>query len=96
MRLMKLLAYAILGYLIYELWQGMKEGEPGQYATGRGQGRQGAIGGRRGSEDLNRALNEDTGRMMNMTGTGRGTTVQTEDDSGTTMPHVVGRGVTRP
>jgi hypothetical protein len=103
MRLFKLLAYCLLGYVIYEMYQGLKEGaEGGQGGQGEGQGggmqrgqRQGMQGGR-GSPDLNRALNEDTGRMMNMTGAGRGTTVSTEDTAGTSMPHVVGRGVTQP
>ena len=100
MRLLKLLAYCLLGYLFYELYQGLKEaaedGQGGHTERQRGgmqrrqQGRTGAGG------DLERALNEDTGRTMNMTGAGRGTTVSTEDNSGASAPHVVGRGVTRP
>jgi len=104
MRLIKLLAYCLLGFVVYELYQGLKEGaEGGQGGQGEGQRggmrrgqRQGMQGGGSGGGDLNRALNEDTGRMMNMTGAGRGTTVSTEDNSGASVPHVVGRGVTQP
>lgn len=87
MRLLKLLAYCLLGFVIYELYKGMNEG---------GEGGQGGGGGFSAGEDLSRALNEDTGRMQNMTGTGRGTTVSTEDNAGMSVPHVVGRGVTQP
>lgn len=85
MRLFKLLAYMLIGYALYELWQGMKESPQPQMAGRARQGRQ---------SDLGRALNEDTGRRMNMTGPGRGTTVTTEDGSGTSIQHTVGRGVT--
>jgi hypothetical protein len=85
MRLIKLAAYALLGYIIYELYRGMTEGQ--QQMRGAG----GRSWRRRG--DLERALNEDTGRM-NVTGTGRGTTtVSTEDATGARSRHVVGRGV---
>ena len=82
MRLLKLLAYCALGYFIYELWQGMSERS--SLAAGNGP---------LAESDLDRALNEDVGRMQNMTGTGRGTLVETEDVQGMTVPHVVGRGV---
>jgi len=96
MRLIKLLAWMLLGYVVYEMWQGLREGSPTAMAGG---GRSGARSSGRGGSgrdesDLERALNEDTGRMMNMTGPGRGTTVTTEDASGTSVPHLVGRGVT--
>jgi hypothetical protein len=87
---MKLLAYCLFGFVIYQLYKGMTEGAEG------GQRGQGSGGGWSAGEDLGRALNEDTGRMQNMTGTGRGTTVSTEDNAGTSVPHVVGRGVTQP
>ena len=83
MRLIKLIAYSLLGYVIYELWKGIREGG---FATSTGRAER--------ASDLDRALNDDTGRMMNMTGAGRGTRVMTEDASGTSVPHVVGRGVT--
>src|SRR3954447_20880023 len=106
MRLLKLFAYFLLGYVIYEMYQGLKEGAEGGGQGGQGGGQRGGMqrgqrqglqgGGGQGGSDLNRALNEDTGRMMNMTGAGRGTMESTADSSGTSVPHVVGRGVTQP
>jgi hypothetical protein len=104
MRLIKLFAYCLLGYVLYELYQGLREGSEsgmqGQGGQGQGgrmrRGQMQGMSGGGGRDDLNRALNEDTGRMQNMTGTGRGTTVSTEEPSGTSMPHVVGRGVMQP
>jgi len=84
-RLLKLLAWVALGYVAYELYQGMNEG-------GAGGGGGGQRGGRGRSRDLERALNEDTGRM-NMTGPGRGTSVATEDFQGGRSNRLVGRGV---
>jgi hypothetical protein len=86
MRLLKLLAYGLLGYVIYEMWRGIRN-EPAaaeEYAA-RDRGE---------TSDLGKALDEDTGRMMNMTGTGRGSRITTEDSQGTSVPHLVGRGVT--
>ena len=84
MRLLKLLAYATVGYAIYQFAQGMSDtGESFEGASDNG-----GFG-----SDLDRALNEDTGRSMNITGPGRGTTVSTEDSSGTSVSHLVGRGV---
>ena len=84
-RLLKLLAWIALGYVAYELYQGMNEGGGG----GAGGPRRG--GGRR-SRDLEGALNEDSGRS-NMTGPGRGTRVATEDSQGGRSNRLVGRGV---
>ena len=83
MRLLKLLAYFTIGYAIYQFFQGMSDME-----SSGGSGGYGGYG-----RDLDRALNEDTGRAMNMTGPGRGTTVSTQDASGTSVSHLVGRGV---
>ncbi|MBC8105166.1 MAG: hypothetical protein H7Z14_01135 [Anaerolineae bacterium] len=83
MRLLKLLAYATVGYAIYQFVKGMSDMDDPD--GGRGNG-----GLRR---DLDRALNEDNGRSMNMTGPGRGMNVSTEDSSGTSVSHLVGRGV---
>ena len=80
-RLLKLLAWIALGYVAYELYQGMNEGGGGQRR-----------GGGRRSRDLERALNEDSGRS-NMTGPGRGTRVATEDSQGGRSNRLVGRGV---
>ena len=87
-RLLKLLAWIALGYVAYELYQGMNEGG----GEGDGGGEQRRRGGRGRSRDLERALNEDRGRM-NMTGAGRGTRVATEDFQGGRSNRVVGRGV---
>ena len=85
MRLLRLLAWGLLGYVIYELYQGMVEPRPmGSARTG---GQRSAR-----SRDLHRALNEDAGRM-NITGIGRGASVTTEDIDGGRSRHVVGRGV---
>jgi hypothetical protein len=102
MRLFKLAAYATLGYVVYQMWQGMREGgrratagsSSGRAGSGQPAGRSSRAGPR---GDLNRALNEDPGRMMNMTGPGRGTVTRSEDElSGQSVPHLVGRGVTTP
>jgi len=85
-RLLKLLAWAALGYVVYELYMGMSEGS----SQGVGGGSRGRS--RAGSRDLEYALNTDPGRM-NMTGPGRGTTVSTEDFQGGRSNRVVGRGV---
>lgn len=82
-RLLKLLAWVALGYVAYELYQGMSEGGGGGGGERRGRGR---------SRDLERALNEDPGRS-NMTGPGRGTSVATEDFQGGRSNRLVGRGV---
>ena len=85
--LFRLLAWVALGYVAYELYQGMSEGAGSQ--GGGGGGQRG-----RGRSDLGRALNEGTtGRMGTLTGPGRGTTVGTEDFQGGRSTHVVGRGV---
>jgi hypothetical protein len=84
--MLKLLAYAALGYLAYEFYLGLVHGP----SVGRSRSRRRNMGFR----DLERALNEGAGRM-NVTGAGRGTTVWTEDSSGTSATHVVGRGVVR-
>ena len=81
-RLIKLAAYALLGYAIYEFVRGMLEGE-GATQQGRGQG---------GSRELNGALEGNAGRM-NMTGPARGERVRTEEASGESVPHRIGRGV---
>ena len=98
MRLIKLAAYALLGYILYELYRGMTEER--EQMQGQAAGGGGGAGGRsrsgrrrrRGRGDLERAMNQDIGRMS-VTGTGRGTTVSTEDSQGARSSHVVGRGV---
>ena len=91
MRLLKLIAWGVLGYVIYELYRGMTEAGGAGTGTPSG-GRASHRRRRRRSDTLERALNEDPGRM-NLTGGGRGTTVSTEDTQGGRSNRVVGRGV---
>jgi hypothetical protein len=106
MRLVKLLAYCALGYVVYEFVQGMRHGSAEQW-TRRPQGGEwpaessrspwssgstGSAGSAGSAADLRRALNEDAGRM-NVTGSGRGTTVSVEDAQGGRSNRLVGRGV---
>lgn len=81
-RLIKLAAYALLGYAIYEFVRGLAQGEGMQREGGE----------RGGSRELNEALESNAGRI-NMTGPARGARVRTEDASGESVPHQVGRGV---
>ena len=78
-RLIKLAMYALVGYAIYELYQGMSTGGGGYGGGGR---------------DLNRALGSSRGRMQTLTGEGIGQEEATLDDTGTSATHRVGRGVT--
>jgi hypothetical protein len=87
MRLIKLLAYFSLGYLIYEFYLGLSN-MPDASGGGGGRRRQ-----RSGSRDLHRAMNQETGRMQNLTGGGRGETVSVEDSQGGRSKQRVGRGV---
>ena len=80
MRLIRLMAYCLLGYFAYQLFEGMRS-EGSQYRRG---------GGRR---DLDRALSEDQGRLGTLTGPGLGREVVTEDRDGAMAHHTVGRGV---
>jgi hypothetical protein len=89
MRLIKLLAYAALGFVIYELYQGMSEGSSRGGGFGGDENAGEASGSGRGLRD---ALNRDQGRMR-MTGPGRGELLTTEDDTGARSTHAVGRGV---
>lgn len=77
--MLRLIAYAVLGYVAYELYRGMTQ-----------PARDSSAG--RFNDDLHSALNRDAGRMS-MTGPGRGQRLASEDDSGASASHVVGRGV---
>jgi hypothetical protein len=83
-RLIKLAMYALVGYAIYELYQGM--------STGSGYSGGGYGGG--GGRDLDRAMGSSHGRMQTLTGGGEGQAESTLDDTGTSATHRVGRGVT--
>jgi hypothetical protein len=84
-RLIKLAVYAVLGYALYELYQGMTA-ESGGSSRGRGSWS-------RAGESLGRALNETGGRMQTLTGPGAGMRESTLDPDGGSIPHQVGRGV---
>ena len=84
-RLFKLAIYAVLGYVLFEFFQGMSSGAS---SSGDG-GQQQRRGGMR--RDLKNALNQDTGRTR-MTGRGRGTETTVEDESGASRTERVGRG----
>ena len=75
--LLKLVAYGLLGYALYEFFRGMSESNAG------GGGGEGSIG---------RNFREDASRA-NMTGPGAGMEMTTSDDSGESVPRRVGRGV---
>ena len=83
-KLIKLAFYGLIGYALYEFIRGLMQGESAMQAVGIGQG---------GSRELNRALEGGASRMQNMTGPARGQTVTTDEPSGESVPHVVGRGV---
>lgn len=80
-RLIKLAMFGLMGFALYEIYQGVMQG--GTASKGSGVG----------SRALRKALNEDTGRMNGPTNTGRGQVVSTGEASGTSMRHTVGRGV---
>src|SRR2546430_12369523 len=80
-RLIKLGFYLLIGYALYELYQGMTSGEFSRSGGG-------------GSRDLNRALNSERGRMQTLTGEGEGERQETLDSDGGSVTHRVGRGVT--
>src|SRR3954447_9272999 len=87
-RLIKLAFYAVLGYALYELYQGMTAETGGGGGSSRGRGSLSRAG-----ESLGRALNEAGGRMQTLTGEGTGMRESTLDPDGGSVPHQVGRGV---
>jgi hypothetical protein len=89
MRLIKLLAFFSLGYLIYEFYLGLSNMPESRGSGGGGGGRRQ----RAGARDLHRAMNRESGRMQNLTGGGRGETVSVEDSQGGRSKQRVGRGV---
>ena len=83
-KLIKLAFYGLIGYAVYEFIRGLMQGESAMQAAGIAQG---------GGREFNRALDRGTSRMQNMTGPARGQSVTTDEPSGESVPHVVGRGV---
>jgi hypothetical protein len=84
-RLLKLAAYALLGYMLYELFLGMSENEAAQrMSVTRG-------GGGRGARSPDARARE--GSRSNISGPGGGRTVEVSDVSGGERKARVGRGV---
>ena len=81
-RLIKLGIYALAGWALYEIFQGLTAEPAG--AARRQQG---------GTRNLRRALNTTGGRMETLTGPGVGLREQTLEPNGGSVPHRVGRGV---
>lgn len=80
--LLKLLAYGLLGYALYEFFRGMSD-----TGGGGGQGRMGmGMGGGAGNFRSESAA-------ANMTGPGEGMDVSSQEDRGESVRHRVGRGV---
>ncbi len=78
-RVIKFAAYALFGIALFECYRGMT-------AVRDSHKRRSDAGG----SDLDPSIHLGVGTM---TGPGEGMRVQTEDGSGTTVPHIVGRGV---
>lgn len=66
-KLIKLAFYVVIGYALYELYQGFKEAAPSMGGEG--------------------------GRDQNITGEGEGMEQRSEEPSGMSASHTVGRGV---
>jgi hypothetical protein len=67
-KLIKLAFYVVIGYALYELYQGFKEANP-------------------------QMGNEGSGGGQNITGEGEGMEERSEEPSGMSASHTVGRGV---
>src|SRR3954469_22020127 len=97
MRLFKLLAYCILGYVLYEIYQGIKGVEAQQsMAGGGGGGRQGRGGGRQRDERGRFAGGgggAEAARNNALMNPGQGERTETLDSDGGSTSHRVGRGV---
>ena len=105
MRLIKLAAFALFGYALYEFFRGVLQdtqigaqlGEALNRATQATQGAQGGQGGQGGQGSQQGALaytgSPDYGRAQNMTGAGEGERVSTLETDGGSVGHQVGRGV---
>jgi hypothetical protein len=82
-KLIKLAIYAMIGYALYELYQGMMQQQGGG-------GNRGGLGGAGGGSF---GQSRSGGNIGSMTGGGSGIIDTTGDASGTQVPHAVGRGV---
>jgi hypothetical protein len=72
-KLIKLAVYVLIGYALYEMYQGFKESEA------EGEEERISSGGRAGQQTFS--------------GRGQGTTMRTDEPSGMSATHNVGRGV---
>jgi hypothetical protein len=86
-RLLKLMAFALFGYAVYEFFRGMSDTSG---AGGGGRGGQRSMGGRPRSEAFGRAQNQGQ-----LTGAGEGREEATLDTDGGSVRHRVGRGAAR-
>ena len=82
-RLLKLMAFALFGYAVYEFFRGMSEG------GGAGGGRAQGFG-----ESVRAMGREAAASFSQMTGSGEGREDATLDADGGSVRHRVGRGVT--
>jgi hypothetical protein len=87
MRLLKLIAYGLFGYALYEFVRGMIQLEEQQRQGGGGR----SMGGGGGGGQQRRV--ESFGGQQNMTGPAEGQEVETQEADGGGMKHKVGRGV---
>jgi hypothetical protein len=87
-RLMKLAAYALFGYAIYEFFRGMS-GQAGGMGMGGGQA---MSGGSRGNAKPMRGADRGEGQIS---GPGEGRSEATLDADGGSVRHKVGRGAVR-
>ncbi len=76
-KLLKLATYGLAGYALYQIYLGISDASSQRVA------------GRELERDLGR---EDQGRAGTLSGGGRGSTEQTEESSGMSASHKVGRG----
>ena len=83
-RLMKLLAYALFGYALYEFFRGMSE------TAGMGGQGGGSMGGQRSGGQAMRGADRGEGQIS---GPGEGRAEATLDSDGGSVRHRVGRGV---
>ena len=89
-RLMKLIAYALFGYALYEFVRGMS----GQMDGGGGFGGGGGMGQGQRSFGGGMGQSEAFGQGgSNVSGAGEGREEATQDMSGASTRHMVGRGV---
>ena len=91
-RLIKLAFYALIGYALYELYQGMMAERSN---TGGGGGGMRMGGGMSGGGSQAGSFGDATSTAIhNLTGAGEGQREETQDADGGSVGHRVGRGVT--